>query len=478
MWHRLMLDACLPPETSVEIWSETVERKADFKGNWSPEPRPYLRGDGSELPFTPAGKRKEGQGTWELLLQNARGRYLRLRLVLRGNERATPRLRALRAYYPRFSYAEKYLPAVYREDTHSASFLDRFLANFEGLYTTLEDKIAALQMLFDVRSAPAETLEWLAGWFGVALDPSWDEAKRRLFIKHAATFFQYRGTIHGLRMALRLAFEPCADEAIFAPPSSPHERPHSIRIVEKFLTRRTPGLVFGDPADLSGPRSGALTARWQPKQGRAELHRRYAAYLAAKDLPEQEFTLMPPAVSAQAWRDFARAVLGFIPAPPNADRRKLWQDFLARRYQRVKALNDAHGTNWDAFDEAQSYAALPPDGLPLLDWYQFESVALAMHRTAHRFSTLLPMPKNGAFDQALQQERLALAQRIINWEKPAHTAFEVKFYWDLFRVGEARLGADTLLDAGSRVPEMMLGQSYIGNARLPEPTAEGRLLRV
>ena len=478
-WHRLMLDGCLPPETSVEIWSRAAEKASDLRAaNWQKEPRLYLRGDGPELPFMPAGETKSGAGTWELLLQQARGRYLQLRLRLSGNERATPRLRALRAYYPRFSYAARYLPAVYREDTASASFLERFLANFEGFYTTLEDKIAALQMLFDVRSAPSETLEWLAGWFGVALDPSWDEAKRRLFIKHAATFFQYRGTVHGLRMALRLAFENCADEDIFAPPARKMERPHNIRIVEKFLTRRAPGVVPGDTQELSGPRQGAVAKRWRPAEGRANLHRRYAAFLMAKGLPESEFTLMPPAASASAWREFAREVVGFVPSSPEAARAGLWQGFLARRYHRVKPLNDAHGANWNDFDAVAVFTELPPDGPALLDWYQFESVALTMRRAAHRFTALLPMPKNGAFDQPLQQERLALAQRIINWEKPAHTAFDVKFYWDAFRVGEARLGADTLLDAGGRLPEMVLGQSYSGDAWLPQPTAEGRLLRL
>src|SRR5262249_58396847 len=126
-----------------------------------------------------------GRGTWELLLQRAKGRYLQLKLVLRGNGRSSPRLRALRAYYPRFSYSARYLPAVYREDAESASFLERYLANPEGLLTALEDRVAAAQVLFDVRSAPGELLDWLAGWFGAALDPAWDEAKRRLFLRPA-----------------------------------------------------------------------------------------------------------------------------------------------------------------------------------------------------------------------------------------------------------------------------------------------------
>src|SRR4029079_10197060 len=153
-----------------------------------------------------------------------------------------------------FSYLSNYLPAVYREDPESASFLDRFLALFEGFFTSIEDRIAAAELLLDVRSAPPDALDWLAGFFGVALDPAWDDARRRLFIKHAMDFFRFRGTIRGLQMALELAIARCPSEAIFEERrASPHSA--AIRVIEKYRTRRTPGVVLGDPTDLEGIRS-------------------------------------------------------------------------------------------------------------------------------------------------------------------------------------------------------------------------------
>jgi hypothetical protein len=70
-------------------------------------------------------------------------------------------------------------------------------------------------------------------------------------------------------------------------------------------------------------------------------------------------------------------------------------------------------------------------------------------------------------------DRMALARRIIEVEKPAHTEFDVRFYWAMNRVGEARLGQDSELGAGSRAPELippaLIGTSYIGSSFVAGP---------
>jgi len=551
VWHRLILDACVPPETRVEVRSRAANDEIDLElSAWLPEPALYRRGDGSELPFTPRRNSSLalGEGSWEFLFQRARGRYLQLEIKLIGDERATPRLRALRAYYPRFSYLTNYLPAVYREDEESASFLDRFLANIEGFYTALEDKIAAAQMLFDVRSAPAETLEWLASWFGVALDPAWDEAKRRLFISHAMDFFQARGTARGLKMALRLAFDSCADEEIFGPIDEPAPRTERIRIVEKFLTRRAPGALFGDPTDqggLNGLRQVTVAQRWDPSKGRDDLRKRYADFkrrMGQSTGVIVEFPIESPddPDERNLWRRFSGETLGFVPSSASVDERarwriflagkygnvanlnaahqksyadfneirlpanlpstdaaradwtqfvtgngpimrRRWQDFLARRYRRAGAMNQLYRTNWTGFELIPLPESLPADGAPLQDWFQFESLVLPMLAAAHRFTVLLPSPATAVFNLNEHQRNMELARRIVELEKPAHTVFEIKFYWAMFRLGESRLGSDTLIDRGSRspqlAPEMILGQSYLGESWLAPTTAEGAATR-
>ncbi|HEX5749539.1 MAG TPA: phage tail protein [Archangium sp.] len=335
VWHRLFLDAHIPEGTRVQVRSRAADTPQEVERTpFQLEPEPYLRTSGSELPFTPRPS-GEHRGTWELLFQHPRGRYLQLELTLRGPGGATPRLHALRAYYPRPSYPERYLPAIYRQEPASASFLERFLANMEGFYTHVEDRIAAAQVLLDARTAPAEALEWLASWFGLALDPSWDEQRRRLLLRHAADFFRWRGTPRGLRMALRLVLDEPPGDALFQEEEDPLRA--SIRIIEHFR-------------------------------------------------------------SAQGAQD-----------RPGA---------------------------------------------------------------AHRFTVFLPVPRGTHAAQL--GTRLEQARRLVEQEKPAHTVFDVRFYWAMFRVGEARLGVDTHVSLGARAPEarsaLVLGSAYLAEAFLtPNP---------
>lgn len=543
VWHRLLFDGCISSETKIEVYSRTANDKDEIKfADWQKEPELYLRGKGSELPFIERKTSKEkGFGTWELLFQKAKNRYLQLKIDFSGNGQRTPRISALRIYYPRFSYLEHYLPALYREDAQSASFLDRFLANIEGFYTTIEDRIAAAQMLFDVRSAPVEVLDWLADWLGVALDPAWSEDKRRLFIKRAIEFFHYRGTLRGLRIALRLALDECSDEGILDRQTAEQKRLDPIRIVERFQTRLTPDIIAADSvSDDDFPRVISLTGRWNPSQGADAISQRYREITGSNT--SLKFSLVMPenAEEAAKWQQFAASVLGFTPtAAIYAERRnwqnflrdvyhnkiadlnrshgtnyansggeedfrqillprgteknenlladwqkfleiktapsrirKLWQDFLARRYRRVGQLNSLYNTGWKSFDDISLFDELPLLGKPLADWFQFESGVLPMHETAHRFTVLIPATLNGKRieSEEEQKQKLRLVERIVELEKPAHTTFDFRYYWNLFRLNEVRLGLDTLLGLGSRDPMLnpglIIGQSFIGESRI------------
>jgi phage tail-like protein len=489
VWHKLILEASIPSDTTVRVWSRAHNDPRFLAVQaWSPEPPPYMRGmdaivdiaqqvetwstepkscpgdHQTELPWTRTGAALR---TWELAFQRASGQYLQLKLVLSGNGRVTPRVRALRAYYPRFSYLKNYLPSVYRQDQQSASFLDRYLANMEGFFTSIEDRIATVQALLDARSAPPDSLDWLANWFGVALDPSWTDAKRRLFLHNAASFFEARGTTAGLLMALRLTLEDCADQGIFD--SQVNERT-GLRIVEKFSTRRVPpGLLQGTLPQASAS-TGALptqlkTAMWTPSQGADDLDQRYRDSLQLSPTAMYPISLASTDAQYSQWTSFSTSTLGFVPSSPDSSS-DLWMMFLGGLYGVISALNSAYQSGYSSFSDVPFPSTLPRQPRALADWYQFQGILL-IQAAAHQFTVFVPLLPADAQSTIAQRAKMSLAQRVIDLEKPAHSSYDIKFYWAFFRVGDARLGEDSVLDYGSRATQLLLpavlGDAYVGS---------------
>ncbi|MBN1611440.1 MAG: hypothetical protein JW940_32705 [Polyangiaceae bacterium] len=509
VWHRLLLDACIPVGTEVTVQSRAADRRDQLAEQpWHSEPLLVRRRNGSELPFAscPLAGPADRTGTWETLLQRAQGRYLQILVTLRGTGRATPRLHALRVYYPRFSYSQQYLPAVYRDDPLSASFLERFLANVEGSFTALEGKIASAEILFGPRTVPDQYLGWLAAWLGAALDPAWSAATQRQFLAQAPQIFRERGTARGVERALRLALDPCPEQALAKLGSSGATTTRKeaaaapgfhVRVVEQFLTRRAPGVVFGDPSDASGPGLGVPALDWSPEQGAEPLHERFRGYLRERlasvavlqarwgqeltgfDDVELRMPAVQPASADQAedWQRFLDEGLGFTYAPVFDSDLPRYGALLRRRYRQAPLLNTAYGliddTALAALSEQEVQAklwepylraSLPASGPMLKDWIQFASVVLPTRRCAYRFSVLVPVGLNTPHSaQATKRRR---AQQVAELVKPAHTSFDVKLYWAMFRVGEARLGLESELGDGSQSENTVLGDTYVGEGHL------------
>jgi phage tail-like protein len=533
VWHRIIMDACIPSGTSVMFATRTanaLEMLGDAE--WNIEPVAHLRAEGSELPFYDpfaqlalegASINREIYGSWDVLLQNAVGRFIEIRVLLAGNKRLTPRIQSCRIYYPRFSYLQRYLPAVYRDDQGSASFLDRFLANVEGLYTGLEDKIARAESLFDTRTAPSEFLDWLAGWLGALMDPAWDEQRKRLFIDNAVLLFRWRGTLLGMQALLRLCIDECPDDRIFASlnnggagfdqPQAAHRG--TVRIVENYQTRMPPRIESQPSSPVPTQLElESLTTVWQPSFGTHALHKKYQTFLSlsyGEDIANlnnawltnyQQFSeiqfppLLPGSfsldkVSAELavdhniardhscfdfaserrdWQTFTRDFIGFTYADVSDDDLWRYQDFLQRRYRYVSQLNSAYGLigsfEYPSFDDLLLPKVMPTNKKALQDWIEFVSLALPISQQAHRFTVLLPTVL-GDLPDALELQRARVTE-IVEREKPAHTSFDVKYFWAMFQIGSARLGIDSNIGDGGRFVAMVLGQNFLGKSFLQE----------
>jgi phage tail-like protein len=495
VWHRLMMDGTIPSGTQVLVQSRAADsRQLLPNAPWNTEPLPYLRATGSELPYyQPAlNGSSSPTGTWELLFQAARGRYLQLQLNFTGNGRNTPRIQAVRAYYPRFSYLTHYLPAVYQNNAESASFLERFLANPEGFFTAIEILITQAQELFDPRTVSADYLPWLANWLGVCFDFTWGVTLQRFFLQNAPRFFQTRGTLDGLVRMIRMSLDQCADESLFDPADAEY---FSVRIIEHYLLRSDPGVALGDPTDVQTPSTITAGGAWTPSQGPGPIDQAFRSFLSTQygninalnqawggtsysgfDDPTLRFFAIQPAQATQAadWSQFISSDLGFTYALVTTANESAYETFLMQRYQQPSALNTAYGLTGAAaltsFSDVPAKlwsglaTGLPAGGVFLQDWILFVSVVIPTQQNAHQFSVVVPVQLTDS--ATTQMQRLNLAQRITQQEKPAHTAFDVKLYWAAFCVGSARVGIETVAGPSARFAALQLDQGSLGESYL------------
>ena len=206
-WHRVIVCGELPAGTTVTVltWSSEV-----------PEPDELVAALPDEAWETRQVARRAKDSTerctrWDCLVRSGPGRYLWLKLRLRGDGRSTPRIDRVDLELPRISLA-RYLPGVYGEDPGAGEFTDRFLAIFDTTVRSIERQLDRQAALFDPRSTPAtpsakgtpDFLSWLASWVGIQLDRHWPEARRRRFLRDAPKLFDRRGTLRGLRDVLHL----------------------------------------------------------------------------------------------------------------------------------------------------------------------------------------------------------------------------------------------------------------------------------
>jgi phage tail-like protein len=267
IWHRLYLEAAIPATTGIEVLLAATDDLSP-PNEWHEHRfgERFLPGDGqvpcgvwmpmaSEVPFHPGvllcPRQRNRSGLFTALVQRAgrtvralQGRYLWVQVILSGDGQSTPALAALRVHASRFSYRDRYLPELYHETVFGtdrdhrserstpADFLERFLANCEGILTPLEDRIAHTYLLTSPRTTPPEALDWLGSWIGVTFDPAYPADRRRQLLARTPELYRRRGTSAGLELALDIATGGSVSDG-------------AIIVLEDFRLRKTFATILG-----------------------------------------------------------------------------------------------------------------------------------------------------------------------------------------------------------------------------------------
>jgi phage tail-like protein len=278
VWHRMFVEAVIPPRCGAIVWLAASDSRADLfdpKFPWFPHilgaadissiPAAMLPGTPTavwqsiptEVAFAPTLLKEDPientQGLFMVLVQRANkvvrnlaGRYLGVRIQLNGDGRNSPHIAALRIYGPRFSYVQKYLPAIYHEgkfgpDADAAGpstrrdFFERFTDIFESQFTRIEDRIASAYLLMRPESTPDDSLPWLGSWIGIAPN-SYPPNRHRARLQATPSLYKWRGTAKAVTQALDVATSgACSRGAII--------------VIEDFRLRHIFATILG--ADLS-----------------------------------------------------------------------------------------------------------------------------------------------------------------------------------------------------------------------------------
>lgn len=203
-WHRVRIDADLPQATTLALAVAT----ADSPGT-APQAAPGGDPDWQDFPTGaphPLDWQEVPGGVLDFLVERPPGRYLFLRLRLAGDGSATPLVRRIRLDFPRSTSLE-FLPPVYRDSPQAEDFSERFLALFDAAIGELDEAIERFPALLDSAHVPDQVLPWLGGFLDLAFDPAWEAARRRAILAALPRLYPLRGTVAGLRMAIRLVFD-------------------------------------------------------------------------------------------------------------------------------------------------------------------------------------------------------------------------------------------------------------------------------
>jgi len=131
--------------------------------------------------------------------------------------------------------------------------MSRFLGIFESILAPIEWNIDNFDLFLSPSTCPSAFLPWLANWFEVIFDDTWNEKKRRDFLREAHQLYTRRGTKQALSRTLEIytGVKPEIDDL------AEDLEPHTFRI---FLPLQAKEVSLGNVEVLINAHKPAHTA--------------------------------------------------------------------------------------------------------------------------------------------------------------------------------------------------------------------------
>lgn len=205
-WYRVAIEQEIPRDSYIKVSLYASDAKAVFFRNTF-EPLDHLilsdkisAGDKKNL-LDPLFE-ETFTNTADALV-SVKGRYLWIRIELRGTAVSGPKLKKLRVFMPGENVVD-YLPEIYRIKNEKSDFFFRYMSLFQTFIFDLEQKIDNVSCNFDVEVAEKDFLDWLCKWLDIRDIHSWEESRLRLFLSEAMEIYAAAGTRKGVERLVEI----------------------------------------------------------------------------------------------------------------------------------------------------------------------------------------------------------------------------------------------------------------------------------
>jgi phage tail-like protein len=190
-WERVHVDVDTPAGTEADLYTYLSDDETAGPGTVADWKKARAR----DILILPLPSFDSRQASFK--------RFLWLRVVLRSDQIASPRLIQVEAQTTGESYLN-YLPAVYRRDDISTHFLERWLALFRSQLSDWEQLLGEMPARFDPHTAPEDHLPWLAQWLAFEIPAGIDADESRALLQRVHKIYQRRSTPFSIREFVEL----------------------------------------------------------------------------------------------------------------------------------------------------------------------------------------------------------------------------------------------------------------------------------
>lgn len=196
-WYKLQSLYKLPVNCSMKITFFAADEKEIAVGDKIYDIEKLIRSGNSVSEkleaFSKNFKSVSHSPSKELLITELRGRYLFFAIQSASSDAdgELPEILEMRLSFSPSMLIDM-LPEIYRSGENS--FLERYLAIFQSLYESLDEKIEHAAEAYVPENPDLDFLRWLADTIGIKTADLWTEEQLRYILKNAPRLFALMGT--------------------------------------------------------------------------------------------------------------------------------------------------------------------------------------------------------------------------------------------------------------------------------------------